>query len=233
MKTRKMIVPKSIIRRYLPHPEFYGESIVELDNCMTTDAFTDLEGELYTETNNDKLIKYLSKKKKKDEPTLIKTNHILLNSITREDSNQIHEWFLMSPFRRAQSVENEMDIVYEYISHAKTTNSDVFIISKSDKQIGLIGYTIIDNVGILSCDIYNHLDIMIDDVYDLLEHLKDHLLGRYNLNKLLFHVFDFDGFMQEVLEQSIFNKSEGLPILIPTLNGSMLQLEYNYLVKKI
>jgi hypothetical protein len=233
MKTRKMIVPRSIIKRHLPHPEFYGESIVELDNGMTTDVYTDLKGVLYTMTNNEKLFDYLIIKKIKEEITLIKADHLLLKSISREDSNQIHEWFFISPFRRAQSVENEMDIVYEYISHAKSLNSEVFIIINRDLPVGLIGYSIIDNAGILSCDIYNHLDITIHDVNGLLGHLKDFLLARYNLNRLLFHVFDFDEYMQKVLEQSIFNKCEGLPILIPTLNGSMQQLEYNYLVKKI
>jgi len=232
MKTRKMIVPRSIVKRHLPHPEFYGESIVELDNGLTTDVYTDLEGCLYTETNNEKLIKYLLSIKIKEEPTLIKAGHLLLKSISKGDAKQIHEWFLISPFRRAQSVENEIDIVYEYISHAKSMNSDSFIISSKNKPIGLMGYTIIDHAGILNCDIYHQSDISIDEINTLFEQLKNHLLERFNLNILLLHVFDFDGFMQEILEQSIFNKGEGLPILIPTLNGSMQQLVYEYIIEK-
>jgi hypothetical protein len=232
MKTRKMIVPRRIIKRHLPHPEFYGESIVELDNGMTTDVYTDLEGCLYTETNNQKLIKYLSSITINEEPTLIKTNHLKLKSISRVDAKQIQEWFLISPFRRAQSVENEMDIVYEYISHAKSMYSDVFIISSNDKPIGLIGYTIIDQTGILNCDIYHQSDITTNEMNSIFDHLKKHLLDRCNLDRLLLHVFDFDGFMQEVIEQSMFTKREGLPILIPTLSGSMLQLVYEYTIEK-
>jgi hypothetical protein len=228
METRKIIVPRSIIKRHLPHPEYYGESIVELSNGMVTDVYTDLDGSLFTETNNEKLIYYLSKQKIKDEPTLIKLGHLLLKSISIEDANQIHDWFLISPFRRAQSIENEIDIVYEYISHAKTINSDVFIVSNKDVPIGLIGYTIINHVGILSCDIYNLSIIIVNELLQSLEQIKYHLLGRYKLNKLLFHVFEYDYFMKTILDQSSFKRNQDATILIPTLSGSMRQVEYVY-----
>jgi hypothetical protein len=233
METRKIIVSRSIVIKHLPHPEYYGESIVKLANGFTTDVYTDLDGSLFTMTNNKKLMHYLSKHQIKDEPTSIKTDHLLLKSITIKDLEQIHEWFLISPFRRAQSVENEIDIVYEYISHAKTINSDVFIVSNKDKPIGLIGYSIIDNVGLLNCDVYNHLDITIYEVNNILENVKNYLTKRYNLNKLLLHVFEYDSFIQNMLSQSVFKKSQDKIIKIPTLSGSMQQIEYAYLVKKI
>jgi hypothetical protein len=233
MKTRKIIVPRSIVMKHLPHPEYYGESIVELANGMVTDVYTDLNGSLFTKTNNEKLICYLSTHQIKDEPTLIKADHLLLKSISIEDVIQIHEWFLISPFRKAQSVENEIDIVYEYVSHAKTINSDVFIASIKDKPFGLIGYSIINNVGILNYDVYNHSDITINEVSHPLEQIKNYLLERFNLNKLLLHVFEFDNFMQEILTQSTFRKGQDIPVLIPTLSGSMQQIEYVYLAKNI
>lgn len=228
MKTRKITVPRSIIKRHLPHPEYYGESIVELTNGMVTDVYTDLTGSLFTETNNEKLIYYLSTQKIKDEPTFVKLGHLLLKSISIENANQIHDWFLISPFRRTQSIENEINIVYEYISHAKTINSDVFITNNKDVPVGLIGYTIIDRVGIFSCEIYNLSNITVNELVQLLEQIKYHLLERYKLDKLLFHVFEYDYFIQTILDQSSFSKNEETLILVPTLSGSMRQIEYVY-----
>jgi hypothetical protein len=58
--TYKLYIPKSIIVEYEEHPEPYGEYIVILENKMWTDAYTDQEtGELYTITNDYRLIKYI------------------------------------------------------------------------------------------------------------------------------------------------------------------------------
>ena len=233
MKTRKIIVPRSIIKKHLPHPEFYGESIVELANDMATDVYTDLDGSLFTETNNEKLIHYLLANQMMDYPTLITADYLLLKSISLEDAKQIHEWFLISPFRRAQSVENEIDIVYEYISHAKTINSDVLMIKNKDIPVGLIGYTIINQVGILSYEVYNHLIITLNEAIQSLEQIKNQLLLKFNLHSLVLNVFEYDQFVQIILDQSSFRKNKETLVLIPTLSGSMLQVEYVYEVKNI
>lgn len=58
--TVKIYVPKNIIIEFLEHPEEYGDDIVVLKNGMWTDVFKDDDGQLYTLTNDDALIKYLS-----------------------------------------------------------------------------------------------------------------------------------------------------------------------------
>jgi RimJ/RimL family protein N-acetyltransferase len=233
MKTRKIIVPRSIIKKHFPHPEFFGESIVELANGMATDVYTDLDGSLFTKTNNEYLTHYLLSNQIVDKPMLMKSDHLLLKSISVQDANQIHEWFLISPFRRAQSVENEIDIVYEYISHAKTIYSDVLMISSKDIPVGLIGYSIIDNIGILSYEVYNHSIITINEAIHFLEQIKNHLLLEFNLHRLVIHVFEYDHFIQAILDQTSFRKNEDKVFLIPTLNGFMQQVEYVYEVENI
>jgi RimJ/RimL family protein N-acetyltransferase len=168
-----------------------------------------------------------------DKPMLMKSDHLLLKSISVQDANQIHEWFLISPFRRAQSVENEIDIVYEYISHAKTIYSDVLMISSKDIPVGLIGYSIIDNIGILSYEVYNHSIITINEAIHFLEQIKNHLLLEFNLHRLVIHVFEYDHFIQAILDQTSFRKNEDKVFLIPTLNGFMQQVEYVYEVENI
>lgn len=233
MKTRKIIVPRSIIKKHFPHPEFFGESIVELANGMATDVYTDLDGSLFTKTNNENLILYLLSNQIMDEPMLMKSDHLLLKSISVQDANQIHEWFLISPFRRAQSVENEIDIVYEYISHAKTINSDVLMISSNGIPVGLIGYSIIDQIGILSYEVYNHFVITTNKAIYCLEQIKNHLLSEFNPHRLVLYAFEYDNFIQVILDQSSFRKNEEKVFLISTLSGSMQQVEYVYEVENI
>jgi hypothetical protein len=233
MRTRIVIVPRHLIRRHWPHPELFGESVVELANGMGTDVYTDSKGRLFTQTNNERLIPYLLENKAREERVILKSGHVTLKSVSRKDADLIHAWYLFSPFRRAQSVDNELDIVHEYISHAKTINSDAFVISVRNHPVGLVRYTIIDHTGILDCAIYSLRDITHEDINDALERLKDHLTERYELETLLLHVFDYEWFMHDALKKSTFVKSEGLPLVIPTLRGFMKQIEYVYPPNKI
>jgi hypothetical protein len=66
MRSIEVVVPKSLIKAYYPHPEPYGEAIVELANGMVTDIYTRDNGEIFTITNDNALIKYLKKMRKKD-----------------------------------------------------------------------------------------------------------------------------------------------------------------------
>jgi hypothetical protein len=226
MRTRIVIVPRHLIRRHWPHPEVYGESIVELENGMATDVYTDPKGRLYTQTNDERLIPYLLENKTREQRIILKSGRVTLKSVSRKDTDLIHGWFLTAPFRRAQCVENEIDVVCEYISHARTMNSDLFVISVRNHPVGLIGYTIIDHAGILGCDIHRHSDTTHEDVNEALKQLKDHVSERYELEKLVLRVFDHECFMQDALEKSMFERSECVPILIPTLTGHMRQTEY-------
>ena len=65
MKTREMIVPRDLIKKFYPHPEPYGDGdyVVDLVNDMYTDVFLFYreEGDFITVTNNKALISYLQK----------------------------------------------------------------------------------------------------------------------------------------------------------------------------
>lgn len=60
MKSIEVIVPKELVVNYYPHPEEYGEVIVELQNGMITDVYTNDKGELFTITNDEDIIKYIN-----------------------------------------------------------------------------------------------------------------------------------------------------------------------------
>ena len=82
MKSIKMIVPRILIRKHLPHPEAYGESIVELVNGMVTDVFTSEKGDLITETNDQLIIKYLKNKCIKNPNIVLSQDFIELSSVS-------------------------------------------------------------------------------------------------------------------------------------------------------
>ncbi|WIF88292.1 hypothetical protein [Acholeplasma laidlawii] len=65
MKSIEVIVPRNLIKKFYPHPEPYGENafVVDLINGMYTDVFKRPNGEFVTITNDEKLIKYLTKKR--------------------------------------------------------------------------------------------------------------------------------------------------------------------------
>lgn len=107
------------------------------------------------------------------------------------------------------------------------------MIKNKDIPVGLIGYTIINRAGILSYEVYNHSIMTINEAVQSVEQIKNHLLLKFNLHSLVLHVFEYDQFVQTILDQSPFRKNEETLILIPTLSGSMQQVEYVYEVKNI
>ncbi len=54
-----LAIPEEIVIRYLPHPEEYGDSLIELPNGMITDIYKDESNNIYTITNDNKLIRYV------------------------------------------------------------------------------------------------------------------------------------------------------------------------------
>lgn len=53
-------IPKVLVKSYEPHPEEHGDKLVELYNGMITDVYTDENGILYSITNNNLLIQYVT-----------------------------------------------------------------------------------------------------------------------------------------------------------------------------
>jgi hypothetical protein len=228
MEMKIVMVPKSLIMRHYPHPEFYGESIVELENGMTTDVFTDEEAMLYTQTNDLDLIDYLANSTTKDEPRLLSSHGITLTSLSIQDMNQIQEWFRISPMYRYEIIDECQDIIKQYISHTKTQLSDALMITSDYKNIGVIGFTVIDTIAILHCEIYH--DIVSTSIIDkIIMMMKDYLLRSYRIRKMLFPVFDFDYTIMESLKRSEFLRSDRDIIQIPTLTGHLYQIEYEWI----
>ncbi len=65
MRTRKVKVAKHLIEAFYPHPEAYGDFVVDLINGMYTDVYENEDGTYFTITNDRRLIKYLRKNRRK------------------------------------------------------------------------------------------------------------------------------------------------------------------------
>jgi hypothetical protein len=231
MKTRKMIVPRYVIERHFPHPEFYGESFVLLENNMTTDVYTDLDGRLYTETNNKYLIKFLNACNQAEEQCKLVKDFVQLTALNALDQDQIKSWFMISPLKRFDLIADSDDLTRQYISHSKTKNSEVFMIEINQKKVGFIGFTRIDQVIIIHIEIYEHNFISIDDMCNIIQLLNEQLKIRYSPMKVIFLTNEYDVLLNDALKQCHFNKSQRTPILLQTITGYILEFEYEYLLE--
>lgn len=59
MKHYEFKVPRRLIKKFYPHPEEYGDYVVDLVNGMYTDVYEEEDGDFITITNDTKLIMYL------------------------------------------------------------------------------------------------------------------------------------------------------------------------------
>jgi hypothetical protein len=228
MKTRKMIVPRYVIERHYPHPELYGESIVVLENGLTTDVYTDLDGTLFTETNQKELIDYLRFKTKIEERNEISKSEIKLSTITFEHQELLKTWFTISPLRRLDLMLDSNEIIRQYISHSKTKNSEVFMIEMNSVKVGIIGFSVIDSVSITHAEIYEHRHSSISDFQLVIQLIIEHLKKRFVLKKISFLVSEYDDLIIDALKQKQWIKSQKTPTLLPTSTGFIIEFEYEY-----
>ena len=223
MKTRNMIVPSNVIKRHLIHPEPYGESIVELQNGLVTDVYTDEDGTLFTNTNNKALIHYLKGVKDEKSESLF-VNQLELNPVSMNDLNQLLKWFKSSPLKRYDLIDNPLDILRLYLSHARTMNSNVFLVKNQNKPIGLLGFIMIDQIALINIELYEH-EVANEDLTMLIDYFKSYITSHYAFDKILIHVPYYDQYLIDVLNQSSFNLTDGF-VMIPTFVGTIKHLTY-------
>lgn len=216
MKSVSMIVPKNLVKNHLPHPEYYGESIVELENGMFTDVYTDEVGELYSITNNQELIRYLQSSESQPKQTVLEVDNVQLRSVTFDDFSLIHQWLTMSPYHRYDLLENSEELALKYISHAKTIFSDVLKIS-TKKPLGVIGYQIIDKTLIMNLDSFRHDALFEIDSEKIIRFMCQYLKSVYTIDNLYFKVFEDDEGLNRILLEMSGNKKP-----IPTIKNGFL-----------
>ena len=171
-----------MIKHYLPHPEFYGEVLVELENGMTTDVYTDDDLSLFTMTNRQDLVNYLINHD--TEPILLHLSKrcLKLKTVMLSDLSVLLDW--MNSNKASNLKYSETD-VKKYISQAISINSHLFMMENKGLLIGLIGYDVIDFTAILNLAIYENdkLDLSVLDI--ALDLVIEHIHQEYTIYDIL------------------------------------------------
>lgn len=117
MKTREMIVPRDLIKKFYPHPESYGDGdyVVDLVNDMYTDVFYREEGDFITVTNNKALISYLQKNQMKSREYFFRNGVYSLRHVEDFDSILIKDWKKRTPITVQLEIPIEHNLPSEFM----------------------------------------------------------------------------------------------------------------------
>jgi hypothetical protein len=174
MKTKKCIVSRHLVVAHMPHPEPYGESIVVLENDMTTDVYTDDQGRLYTETNNFKLIQYLKKHESVEEVICLSHQDLHLITLNHQDSIVVYDWLKNEPY------DLSLEAVQEFISHAIYQTSHLLMIRIHEEQIGYVGYNIINDFSILNFNLVNQNRLNQAFFHEMMNLITHHVMIKHH-----------------------------------------------------
>lgn len=99
MKTRELIVPRRLIKKFYPHPECYGDGdyVVDLVNGMYTDVFYREDGDFVTITNNKDLIAYIISNPRKSREYFFRNGVYSFHHILEDDIEIIETWNDIKP----------------------------------------------------------------------------------------------------------------------------------------
>lgn len=173
MKTKIVNVPKFLVKSHYAHPEYYGESIVSLVNGMVTDVYS-LDNGLITQTNDQKLIKYL------------KTSKCNIDLTLKNDYSRINEVYILELYvwliKKFTKKELKIKKIKTFINHIQTAYSDIIVSSKN--KVMLFYYT---NNNILY---YDYLSCKEDSSSRILENIISSLETKTYLEKKI-NLLDF------------------------------------------
>ncbi len=220
MKCIKMIVPRVLIKHHLPHPELYGESLVELLNGMVTDVFTVENGDLITETNNLKLIDYLNQNDIHEASYVLEKDGIRLRSINQSDLEIVLSWMNQKTNYSYNDIKYELEDIRLFISHAISNASHLFIIEKDNIPIGVAGYDTIDLSGIIDIKIYKKDIISNDYAATIINLLTEHIHKMHRVNEIYSVIFKDDQYSHQLYTKNGFFKDEEDSLELPTSDSS-------------
>lgn len=99
MKSRKVIVPRSLIKKFYPHPEPFGNGsyVVDLVNGMFTDVYYREAGDFVTLTNDRTVISFLKKNPLESRAYFYRNGVYAFRLVQDFDKGLIDGWRGISP----------------------------------------------------------------------------------------------------------------------------------------
>lgn len=219
-----------LIKHHLPHPELYGESLVELLNGMVTDVFTAENGDLITETNNLKLIEYLKQNDIQEASYVLENDGIRLRSINQSDSEFVLHWMNQKTNYSYNDIKYGLEDIRIFISHAISNASHLFIIEKANMLIGTAGYDTIDLSGIIDIKIYKKDIISNDYAATIINLLTEHIHKMHRVNEIYSVIFKDDQYSHQLYTKNGFYKDEEDSLELP-ISESSFKKAYIYKYK--
>lgn len=181
-KSIQAIVPRLLVKHQLPHPEPYGEILVELLNGMVIDVYTDEEtGLLFSITNDEDLIEYLSNNKI-DEPFIeVNNGELVFRTVLHNDKEMVFNWFNSNLINE---YKYEIHNIIEFISHTISSTSHQFIISYKEEYVGMFGYSITGDETNFNYDIYQ--EELSEDIVDyIFDNAISYIKNNSSANKII------------------------------------------------
>jgi hypothetical protein len=117
MKSRKIIVPRILIKKFYPHPDDLGDGsyFVDLVNGRYTDLFYREEGDFVTVTNENALISYLRKNQMKPREYFFRNGVFSFHNVLDCDSELIQGWNEISPISVQLVLPKEHNLPSEFM----------------------------------------------------------------------------------------------------------------------
>ena len=231
MKSNEIIVPRMLVKYHFPHPEPYGESMVELINGMVTDVYTNDKGQLFSITSEDDLIEYLRNNIVEDLKIVLYQDIIVLRSVNFDDVIQLMTWMNKMTSYSFNSFKYSEEDIRVFVSHTLTNFSHEFIIEKNEIAVGLAGFSITNEIGNIDLKIYDK-NLMTDDVdVDKVLHLlMDYIVNTHNILSFSTVVFEDDSYSIDIFKRNKFIRNDRNIISYPisefdTKNG--IEFEYS------
>ena len=204
MKSIEVIVPRLLVKKHYPHPEFYGESIVQLKKGMVTDIYTNEDGYLFTITNDENLIEYLQENYVDDKNLFINLNKISIRSICHNDINFLFEWFNQTTNYSYNDLGLDIESISVFVSHSRTMYSHLFMIAINKADVGLIGYNVFDDEAIVNLEIYNKEKITEAKIDQTLDLIFRHITETYGSKQFQSIIFSDDNYTKKILLRNGF-----------------------------
>lgn len=148
MKSINVKVPRELIVKFYPHPEVYGDFVVDLVNGMYTDVYYREDGDFITPTNDTKLIRYLKDNPRKSREYLYRNGVFSLRKIFDYDHHTFREWEFSSSKKIEVELSNINQKQFELILCYKWV--EVGLVKLSSNKLTLIIYEkeLIDDLDI-------------------------------------------------------------------------------------
>jgi len=219
MKLQNVVVPKHLIVDTQPHLEEYGESIVILKNGMWTDIYTRPNGEIFTPTNDDALIKYLRQERRK-----IKSNNknevskgvVSLRKTTVEDADLLTRWNndgqLMKRFGFPNGIVTTVDKMKAYILNGQTESSILNIIEINGQTVGELNYDIIDKKALPTMLLLDSRYLNMGYEAVLIKLIVYQLFEQQDIDKFVVDIHDKDKYEQQIYKKLGFVRGDQKPL---------------------